>query len=153
MSRALSASLEDYLEAIYHVASEQGAARVRDIAARLGVQMPSVTGALRTLASKDLVKHDPYSHVTLTPEGERIAREMVRRHEVLTDFLVRFLGLDAATADRNACHLEHAMEPVVLTRLVKLIEGQGPRAPRARPARRAANQRKESARDTGGSRP
>ncbi len=81
--------------------AEGRVARVRDIAARLNVQMPSVTGALRSLAARDLVNHDPYSYVTLTPEGERIARDMVRRHEVLTGFLSDFLGLDPGVADKR----------------------------------------------------
>jgi DtxR family Mn-dependent transcriptional regulator len=95
---------------------------VRDIAERLSVQMPSVTGALRALAARDLVNHTPYSYVTLTPAGERVARDMVRRHDVLTGFLSDFLGLDRVTAERNACAMEHAIEPVVLTRLVAFIE-------------------------------
>lgn len=125
MSHDLSASLEDYLEAIYHLVRENRVARVRDIAERLGVQMPSVTGALRTLAAKELVNHDPYSYVTLTPAGERVARDMVRRHEVLTGFLSDFLGLDLAVAERNACAMEHAIEPQVLDRLVAFVEGAG----------------------------
>ena len=48
---ALSSSLEDYLEAIYQIVEQSRVARVRDIAARLGVQKPSVTGALRSLAA------------------------------------------------------------------------------------------------------
>lgn len=92
--------------------------------------MPSVTGALRSLAARDLVNHDPYSYVTLTPEGERIARDMVRRHEVLTGFLSDFLGLDPGVAERNACAMEHAIEPVVLTRLVAFVEQEEARGPR-----------------------
>ena len=132
MSHDLSSSLEDYLEAIYHLVRENRVARVRDIAERMGVQMPSVTGALRSLAAKDLVNHDPYSYVTLTPAGERIARDMVRRHEVLTGFLSDFLGLDLAAAERNACAMEHAIEPQVLDRLVAFVEGAG------RPAKASA---------------
>ena len=118
----LSASLEDYLETIYHLVQESHVARVKDIAARMKVQMPSVTGAVRALAAKDLVDHDPYSYVTLTPQGEEVAREMVRRHEVLTAFLTDFLGLDPVTAERNACHVEHAIETVVLDRLIEFAE-------------------------------
>jgi DtxR family Mn-dependent transcriptional regulator len=81
---SLSASLEDYLEAIYHLIEGGRVARVKDIAERMSVQMPSVTGAVRSLAAKELVDHDPYSYVTLTPAGEAIAREVVRRHDVLT---------------------------------------------------------------------
>ena len=46
----LSQSLEDYLEAIFHLIQENRVARVKDVAARLSVQMPSVTGALRSLS-------------------------------------------------------------------------------------------------------
>lgn len=124
----LSASLEDYLEAIYHLESEQRVARVRDIAERLGVQMPSVTSALRALAARGLVNHTRYSYVTLTSAGARIARDLVQRHEVLTDFLSGFLGLEREAAERNACAMEHAIEPVVLTRLVAYIEQERSKA-------------------------
>ena len=126
MSDTLSASLEDYLETIFHLVEEAHVARVRDIAARMNVQMPSVTGALHSLAAKDLVNYDPYNYITLTPRGDALAREVVRRHEVLTRFLADFLGLDQETAERNACHMEHAIEPVVLQRLVEFVEGHEP---------------------------
>ena len=144
-TQELSASLQDYLEAIYHLIDEGRVARVRDIAARLSVQMPSVTGALRMLASKDLVSHDPYSYVTLRPEGERIAREVVRRHEVLTGFLGDFLGLGRAVAERNACTMEHAMEGVVLDRLVEYIESHAGRggAPSGTPQAKGREKRKQ----------
>ena len=119
---ALSQSLEDYLEAIYHLIQDGKVARVKDVAARLKVQMPSVTGAVRSLAARGLVDHDPYSYITLTEKGEAIARDMVRRHEVLTHFLVAFLGIDEDVAGRNACEMEHAIEPVVLDRLVDFVE-------------------------------
>ncbi|NQT89366.1 metal-dependent transcriptional regulator [bacterium] len=118
----LSQSLEDYLETIFHLIQEGQVARVKDVAARLNVQMPSVTGAVRSLVARALVDHDPYSYITLTAKGEAIARDMVRRHEVLTHFLVAFLGLEEAVAERNACTMEHAIEPVVLDRLVGFIE-------------------------------
>ena len=125
MSATLSASLEDYLEAIFHLVEKEHVARVRDIAARMNVQMPSVTGALHNLAARQLVNYDPYNYITLTPRGDALAREIVRRHEVLTEFLRDVLGLDPETADRNACHMEHAIEPIVLNRLVEFVESHG----------------------------
>ena len=129
-THALSASLEDYLETIYRLVQSERVARVKDIAARVGVQMSSVTGALRSLSEKGLVQHDPYSYATLTPRGESIAREILRRHQVLREFLTDFLGLEPEAAERNACHMEHAIEPVVLERLTEFVEF-AERCPRA----------------------
>lgn len=119
---ALSESLGDYLEVIYHIVQQQGVARVKQIAERMEVQMPSVNGALKALAERGLVNHDPYSLITLTASGKAAAMDLVRRHEKLTEFFVRVLGLDEATAERNACHVEHAIEPKVLDRLVAFLE-------------------------------
>ena len=74
----LSASLEDYLEAIFHLVAEEQVARARDIAKRLKVGQSSVTGALHALAEKGLVNYAPYEVITLTHKGEAAAREVVR---------------------------------------------------------------------------
>lgn len=118
----LSESRGDYLECIYHLQREHGVARVRDIAGRMGVRAPSVTGALRGLAADGLVRHAPYEFVTLTPSGARAARDLARRHGALAGFLKDVLGLSAAAAERNACHLEHAIEPEVLQRLMRFVQ-------------------------------
>ena len=118
----LSASLEDYLEAIFHVVAERKVARSRDIAKRLGVNRSSVTGALHSLAHKGLVDYEPYEAITLTRKGKVIARNVVRRHEVLRDFLVRILSVDAVEADQAACQLEHAISQPVLERLIQFAE-------------------------------
>ena len=44
-SEALTASMEDYLEAIFYIVAEKGAARAKDISKRLKVNHSSVTGA------------------------------------------------------------------------------------------------------------
>jgi DtxR family Mn-dependent transcriptional regulator len=55
----LSASMEDYLEAIYHIVTAKQAARAKDIAKRLDVNNSSVTGALRTLSEKGYINYAP----------------------------------------------------------------------------------------------
>lgn len=124
----LSESLGDYLESIYHLVRANRVARVKEIAERMRVQMPSVTGALRALAEKELVDYGPYRLVTLTPKGERAARELVRRHELLTEFFRDVLGLDNDSAARNACRMEHAIEPEAMGRLVSFLETKRPHA-------------------------
>ena len=118
---AISQKLEDYLEAIFHLMAEKRVARVSDIAHAMGVRMPTVTGALKHLAEHGLVNHEPYQYVTLTSEGVRIAREMIRRHDVLKRFIVEVLALPEDIADRDACGMEHALSDETLARLIEFL--------------------------------
>lgn len=119
---AISQKLEDYLEAILHLAEENQVARVRDIAHLMGVRMPTVTGALKHLAEHGLVNYEPYQYVTLTPKGAEIARGTTRRHEVVKRFITEVLGLPDETADRDACGMEHALSDETLGRLIQFLE-------------------------------
>ena len=114
----LSESLEDYLEAIYQLEREAGSARPADIATRLAVSRPSVTGALRALSDRGLVHYAPYTAVALTSAGRKAAAEVARRHGILKEFLERVLSLPAAQAERAACRMEHVLEADVLTRFL-----------------------------------
>ena len=67
--------------------------RAKDIADRLQVNKSSVTGALRSLSEKVLVNYAPYDIITLTAGGEKLAKDIVRRHETLKDFFVKILLL------------------------------------------------------------
>lgn len=118
----LSSSMEDYLEVIHQLIVKHKTARVRDIADALDVKMPSVTGALRKLSRKGLVNYDPHQYITLTDEGERVAKQVARTHRTIARFLETVLDIDPETADKNACRMEHAVDDVVLSRLVKYLE-------------------------------
>ncbi len=118
----LSASLEDYLEAIYHLVVKTRIARSRDIAERLKVNRSSVTGALQSLADKGLVNYEPYEAITLTRKGKAVAKDVVRRHETLRDFLVKVLSVEPVMADEAACRMEHAIPPPVLERLIEFVK-------------------------------
>jgi DtxR family Mn-dependent transcriptional regulator len=117
----LTSQGEDYLEAIYHLRAERGLARARDIARRLGVHKSTVTGALHSLAEKGLVQYAPYEAAGLTREGERRARDVIRRHEAIGRFLSEVLLLDAERSQENACRIEHAIGPKLLERLLKFV--------------------------------
>ncbi len=117
----ISASLEDYLEVILDLEKTNKVARTKHIAEKLGVQRGTVTGALKSLAAKKLINYEPYSFITLTKKGSKIAREITRRHAILKDFLNRVLQIDAKSADATACRMEHAMDKKSIDRLVQFI--------------------------------
>lgn len=118
----LSASQEDYLEAIFLIAQDKKAARAKDIAQALQVRASSVTSALRTLSSLGLVNYVPYDLITLTATGETLARDIVARHQALNRFLITVLGVDPVEADEAACKMEHAVSKPILERLIKYAE-------------------------------
>ncbi len=118
----VSASLEDYLESIYHIEASKGAARAKDIALAMEVKNASVTQALRSLAEKKLVNYAPYEVITLTKAGQQIALDVIRRHEILERFLSQVLGLPHEEADENACRMEHSVSRPIINRLIKFVE-------------------------------
>jgi len=121
-TETLSASMEDYLEVIFHVINEKQAVRPKDIAKRLKVTNASVTGALRALAEKELIRYAPYDVITLTDRGQAAAKDVVRRHEVLRDFFVKVLAVDAKIADDAACRMEHSIPKIILERFIQFAD-------------------------------
>lgn len=118
----LSASLEDYLEVIFHLEKSNRVARAKDIADQMNVQRASVTGALRALAGKGLINYSPYSLITLTPSGRAMAKDIVHRHDTLKQFFIVALQLPPEEAEANACRMEHVIDRNAVDRLVSLLE-------------------------------
>jgi DtxR family Mn-dependent transcriptional regulator len=117
----LSASLEDYIEAIFLIVAEKQAARSKEIAQRLRVSRASVTEALRALSRKGLINYAPYEVVTLTVKGRRVAEDVIRRHEALKDFFTKVLVIDEEVAEQGACRIEHAAPPEIIERLIRFM--------------------------------
>ncbi len=114
----LSASAEDYLESIYVFCKKNGVARSKEIMERLNVSGPSVTEALQSLSKKGLVNYTPYEAITLTEAGEKIARDVLHRHETLKEFFAEVLGVEPKLAEEGACKMEHVAPPEVIERMV-----------------------------------
>lgn len=120
---ALSESLEDYLETILELQTTNTVARSKDIAEKLDIKRGSVTGMLKKLAAQELINYEPYGYVTLTPKGEKIAKEIEGRHIVFKKFLAEHVGVDEKTADQTACRMEHAMDGATFKKFKAFITG------------------------------
>ncbi len=118
----LSESLEDYLEIILELESTNKVARAKDIADKMGVKRGSVTSALKNLSERGLINYEPYSFITLTPEGASLAKNVVYRHTVIKKFLVNVLQIDEATAEPTACRMEHTVDKLTLERMVSFFD-------------------------------
>ena len=118
----LSATMEDYLEAMYRLELDDRPVRVKEIADLLEVTMPSVSSALQTLEERKLIDHQKYRAIEFTAAGRKLAQEIYRRHQGLRQFFVEILQLDVETAEEQACKMEHALNAETLKRLLALIE-------------------------------
>ena len=120
--KGLTPTMEDYLEAIYHISQEKRVVRVKDIAEILGVKMPTVTNMLKTLSEKGMIDHEKYEYLELTGKGSHIASEIDQRHQTLKSFLTDILKIDQDQADEDACKMEHSVSPITLERMVEFME-------------------------------
>jgi len=122
MNKALTPNMEMYLKTILEIDGDGSEARVKGIADKLGVKMPSVTGAVDSLQKRGLVRHSPYGGVELTPRGRRLAREVKDRNDLLVRFLRDVLNLPEKIAVRDACELEHVVSPKTIERLSAFLK-------------------------------
>ena len=109
METLLTQSTQDYLKHIFELTEDGIPASTNDLAARLGVKPASVTGMIQKLASAQppLVDYLKHQGVTLTPEGEQAALEVLRHHRLLETWLVQSLGYSWDEVHDEACRLEH----------------------------------------------
>jgi DtxR family Mn-dependent transcriptional regulator len=121
-AEGLSASLEDYIVAIFHLEQPGCVARAKDIADYLNVRRPSVTGALKSLAKRGLINYRPYGFISLTPTGVEAARDIYSRHEILEEFFMDTLHLSLEEAEAHACRIEHVIDPMAIEGLVHFLE-------------------------------
>lgn len=113
--------LEDYLEAIYNLNEERGYVSAADISERLAVKPPTVSNMVKNLADKGYLQHRRYRGMRLTPEGERIARSVIKRHRVISR-LISMLGVDDETAYVDTEGIEHHVHPSTLRKFERLAE-------------------------------
>lgn len=91
------------------------------VASGLGVVPGTATAMMKSLAEADLVDYAPRRGVRLTPAGERLALDVLRRHRLIELFLVKVLELDWAEIHEEAEKLEHVISERVLERIDVLL--------------------------------
>src|SRR5205807_9399129 len=114
-----SAAVEDYLERILELINLKGYARVVDIATALKISQASVTNMVQRLDGDGLLKYEKYRGLVLTAAGETLARNITRRHQLLTDFLT-LLRLDKHVIHHDVEGMEHHISPPTLRAIAAL---------------------------------
>jgi DtxR family Mn-dependent transcriptional regulator len=129
LTGTLTATLEDYLEAIFNIAKNHKVARSMEIADSLNVKRSTVTVALRALAEKGYINYEPRSYVTLTESGEKAAKCVDKRHNILSDVFTEVFHLPHEASEKAACLMEHGMDTNIckaMTSLLKVVRNDKP---------------------------
>jgi DtxR family transcriptional regulator, Mn-dependent transcriptional regulator len=106
----ISPAIEDYAKAIYALElRDKEPVSTNALAERLGVTPASASGMVKRLGELGLVEHQPYRGVSLTPDGRRVALEVMRHHRLLELYLVQSLGVPWDRVHEEAEVLEHVL--------------------------------------------
>jgi DtxR family transcriptional regulator, Mn-dependent transcriptional regulator len=110
----------EYLEAIYEMAEEGIPTVQARIGDWMGMSRASVSEHVKRLLRDGLLEADGRT-LGFTPEGETIARSLVRRHRLAEHFLIRVIGLPWHKAHEEAGRWERVISDEVEARLVEIL--------------------------------
>jgi len=118
-----SSTVEDYIKHIYLVSEKSGQNQVSmgHVAEALGVVPGTATTMVKALADAGLVEYAPRVGVHLTEHGRKLALHVLRRHRLIEQFLVEFLGFDWSEVHEEAECLEHVVSDLLLDRIDKKL--------------------------------
>ena len=122
---AIYESGENYLETILVLKNKNGSVRSIDIANELGYTKASISRAMSILKEADYISIGENGHILLTEKGLQKAHEILNRHKVIAEFLVKTLGVDTELADRNACRIEHIICQEVFEKMRDFVNKSG----------------------------
>lgn len=105
----MTISQEEYLKTIYFLLKENKKARVTDIATTLGYSKASVNKAIKLLKEMNMINYESYGDIQLTKEGEKQAKNIVNKHNILKAFLIEVLNVNQETAEEEAKSMKHAI--------------------------------------------
>lgn len=116
----LHKSGEDYLKVIYLLHQKQGEVRECDVAEVMGYSKASVCNMVKTLTGQGYVTHFQHD-VQLTELGLQTAQTIYEKYLVARAFMISVLQIQAATAERDACHLKHILSDETIMALQKQL--------------------------------
>ena len=117
-------SAEDYLEAILIIKERKGYVRSIDVANELAVSKPSVSYATKRLRENGYVEFNEDGMLTLTEAGAEIASKTYQKHKLFSQFF-QMIGVDAETAQEDACKVEHDVSPKTFDAFCAIMKKQG----------------------------
>jgi DtxR family Mn-dependent transcriptional regulator len=117
----LTDAIQDYLKEIYKLGAGGERVSVTALARAQRVSPASASEMVKKLAALELLEHEKYRGVRLTPAGERVAVEVIRHHRLLELYLAETLGLHVDDVHEEADRLEHALSEELEARIDRAL--------------------------------
>ena len=115
-------SAAHHLVAILELREKRGYARVTDVAKDLNITTGSASINLKALKAKNLIVEDENKFLSLSEEGEAIARAVMMRKKILLDFLVQIVRVSPEQAEIDSCKTEHLISAETAKKLQEFTE-------------------------------
>ena len=120
---AIYESGENYLETILVLQTKNVKVRAVDVANQLGYSKASISRAMSILKNAGYIEIEESGNILLTDSGKQKANEILERHKIITEFLVRSLNVDFDIADKDACRIEHIVSEEIFRKMREFVEG------------------------------
>ncbi len=120
----VSKSLENYIKTMYLLDKQTGEIRVTDIARKMDCTKAGVNKALKALKENKLVEYETYGKITLTIEGEKLAKKLLEAYDIVYLFLTEILQIDKQKAKVEAEHMKLSLEDDTINQLAKYTHKQ-----------------------------
>lgn len=117
----VSLTEENYLKALYRLSQDNQEITVKDIAAMLGIKMPTVNSMIKKLAEKKLLKYEKYKTIELTDKGNKSALYILRKHRLTELFLFKIMGLGWEEVHDIAEQVEHIQSELFFGRIDEML--------------------------------
>ncbi len=117
----ISHTEENYLKALFSIASLKGEATVNEVSKQLSIKMPTVNSMMKRLAEKELVHYESYKPLKLTDKGTKRAALIIRKHRLTEMYLVEKMGFGWEEVHNIAEQIEHIQSPELFERMDKLL--------------------------------
>jgi DtxR family Mn-dependent transcriptional regulator len=117
----VSSSKENYIKAIFHLQEEVGVVTTNALARELDTRAASITDMLKKLKTQKLLLYEKYQGFRLSPEGRKLALQIIRKHRLWEYFLVEKLRFGWEEVHDMAEELEHISSKKLVDRLDEFL--------------------------------
>ncbi|WP_375561358.1 metal-dependent transcriptional regulator [Bernardetia sp. OM2101] len=112
---------ENYLKALFKLASQENEINLSELSKKLSVSTPTANSMIKRLHEKEFVIYEKYKPIKLTQKGKTTAALIVRKHRLTEMFLVEKMGFGWEKVHAIAEQIEHIKSPIFFDKMDELL--------------------------------